>query len=649
MAGDLPVGTGRVLNIWDLISNIGGPDQLGRAISMKFQSWMIYREKWLEEKAELRDYLFGTDTSKTSNRKLPWKNSTVTPKLTQIRDNLHANYMAAMFPHREWLKWEGDTEDDETEKKRQAIQSYMKTKLQQSGFETEISKLVLDYIDYGNCFASAEWVDESTIDPVTKEIRRGYIGPRVIRISPYDIVFNPLAPSFESSPKIIRTIMTLGDLALRAKDLPKNSPEVRMFEQAMDKSINVRKEIRNLSRSDTLKSEGFQIDGFGTIQQYYDSDYVEILTFFGDIYDVQSETFYQNYVISVIDRTWVIQQKPNPNWTAHSGIYHAGWRMRPDNLYAMGPLDNLVGMQYRIDHLENLKADVFDMIALPFLKIKGFVQDFEWEPGGRGYTGDDGDIECLKPDATALNADMQIDRIMKLMEEMAGAPREAMGIRSPGEKTKFEVQTLDNAASRLFMNKARHFELTFLEKLLNYMLELSRKNMSSADIVRTLDSNIDAVIFSTVSKDDITANGILHPVGASHFAYRANLLQNIVTLSNSAVMQDEGVKVHISGKKTAKLLEELNDLERFKLFEENIRVIEQNETMRLANAMKDQTDTQSITPSGQGADTQGLPGAGPPPKAGATAGPKDQEAQWYTTRDQRQMATTLLKGDQGNG
>jgi hypothetical protein len=36
---------------------------------------------------------------------------------------------------------------------------------------------------------------------------------------------------------------------------------------------------------------------------------------------------------------------------------------------------------------------------------------------------------------------------MNLMEEMAGAPKEAMGFRSPGEKTKYEVQRLESAAS----------------------------------------------------------------------------------------------------------------------------------------------------------------------------------------------------------
>ena len=119
----------------------------------------------------------------------------------------------------------------------------------------------------------------------------------------------------------------------------------------------------------------------------------------------------------------------------------------------MGPLDNLVGMQYRLDHLENLKADVFDLIAHHVLKIKGHVEDFDYGPGETIYVGDEGDVEFMRPDVTALNADMQIDRLEAKMEDMVGAPKQAMGIRTPGEKTKFEVQTLDNASSRIFQSK----------------------------------------------------------------------------------------------------------------------------------------------------------------------------------------------------
>ena len=143
----------------------------------------------------------------------------------------------------------------------------------------------------------------------------------------------------------------------------------------------------------------------------------------------------------------------------------------------MGPLDNLVGMQYRIDHLENLKADVFDMIAHPIAKVQGFVEDFSFGPGEKIYVGEDGNVEFMRPDTTALNADTQIAILENKMEEMAGAPRQAMGIRTPGEKTAFEVQTLDNASSRVFMNKVSYFERNFLEPLINDMLELSRRNM----------------------------------------------------------------------------------------------------------------------------------------------------------------------------
>jgi hypothetical protein len=586
---------GRVLNINQLLAD--SKDQLAEVISQKYSEWDNFRQKWLEEKKELRNYLFATDTRKTSNSKLPWKNSTTIPKLTQIRDNLHANYMEAMFPNEHWLQWEGSTADDELETKAKAIESYMRTKLRQDNAEIIISQLVLDYIDYGNCFATAEWVDESTTDE-TGTVIRGYVGPRIVRFSPYDIVFNPLAPSFEKSPKIIRSIKSLGELYKDLQTMDPNTDEARAYKQALDKSTGIRSKVAGISRGDTLKSDGLQIDGFSSIQHYFGSDYVEILTFYGDLYDIQQQKFLENHIISVIDRCFIIRKEKNPDWTVGPAIFHAGWRIRPDNLYAMGPLDNLVGMQYRMDHLENLKADAFDMIAFPVLKIKGYVENFVYEPGSRIIVGEDGDVVFMHPDVTALNADNQIDVLEQRMEQMAGAPREAMGIRSPGEKTKFEVQKLDNAASRIFNNKIEQFERVFAQKLYNYMLQLARKNMSSNDVTRTLDSQIDAIVFSTITKEDITANGNLRPIGASHFAAQANLLQNIVSLANSPLLQDPAVNRHLSGKKIAKLVERLTDLDEYAIYGENIRVIEEQETARLANVAQERVDVGAITPPG---------------------------------------------------
>lgn len=570
-------------------------DYLATAISLKYDEWQTYRQKWLEEKKELRNYLFATDTRSTSNSALPWKNSTTTPKLTQIRDNLHANYLAALFPGQDWLEWEGQSESDEITQKKEAIENYMQTKIRQDNAEAVFSRLLLDYVDYGNVFATVDWADESiTLEDGT--IKRGYVGPRFRRISPYDIVFNPVASRFEDSPKIIRSLQDLGEIATLIEKLEEGEKK-RNYEKVLSRSLEVRRAVRD-AKEDTYKGEGFLYDGFSDIQQYFSSDLVEVLTFYGDIFDINRGKLLKNYKIVIIDRAWVIEEEQNTDWVAGSGIFHAGWRLRPDNLYAMGPLDNLVGMQYRIDHLENIKADAYDLIAFPIQKVSGSVDDYTYQPGERIYIGEEGDVEFMRTDLSSIiSADNQIETLMFRMEELAGAPREAMGFRTPGEKTKFEVQILDNAAQRVFLNKTEQFEKEFLTKLLNYAIGLARQNMSASDVVRTLDSEVEAVIFSTITKEDLIANGLLRPVGASHFARKANILQNIVNLSNTALMQDPSINVHLSGKKIAKLIEELAELEDFKLYSENIRVIEQAETQRMIDGSQARIEQARQTPS----------------------------------------------------
>jgi hypothetical protein len=563
----------------DFAEYIGTPDVLANAIGNKYLEWANQRRSWVEDKKELRNYVFATDTTKTSNATLPWKNSTTTPKLCQIRDNLHANYMAALFPNDDWLLWEGDDEDAEAEEKRKVISSYIRNKLRYGNFINIVSTMVYDFIDYGNVIGTTEYVNETRIDEETGEVYPGYVGPRAVRLSPYDVLINPVASSIDNSPKLIRYIKSLGEVAADIED----HPEMGYLAEVFNDIVTVRQNVSGLSTHDVDKAEGYTIDGFGSIFEYYQSDYVELLEFHGDIYDTATKQLLKNRIITIADRQRVIRNVANPSWRGQS-IRHAGWRLRPDNLYAMGPLDNLVGMQYRIDHLENLKADVFDMIAHPIAKVQGFVEDFSFGPGEKIYVGEDGNVEFMRPDTTALNADTQIAILENKMEEMAGAPRQAMGIRTPGEKTAFEVQTLDNASSRVFMNKVSYFERNFLEPLINDMLELARRNMEISDVVRVVDDEFGAALFETITPEDLAARGKIRPIGARHFAQRANQFQNMLNLLNSAVGQDPAINVHISGIKTAQVIEELLNIEKFNLVQPNIRVAEQLETQRMMNA-----------------------------------------------------------------
>ena len=576
------------------LAGILTPERMATEISNTFNRWNNLRSAWLTEKQELRNYLFATDTRKTSNSKLPWKNSTTIPKLCQIRDNLHANYMAALFPNSDWLDWEGDTEEAQTKEKASVIKSFVKNKIRASEFEDTVSRLVLDWIDDGNIFATVEFSDETITNKLTGEVIPGYVGPKLIRISPMDICFDPTASSFEKTPKIIRTLKSLGSL----KKETSGYKDTGFANKAFDKAMEIRGKVAGINSGDVFKDNGFMIDGFGSAQQYFASGLVEVLEFYGDLYDVEKNELLENHVITIIDRSHIIRKEPNTNWLGKDHFYHESWRQRPDNLYGMGPLDNLVGMQYRIDHLENLRADAFDVIAFPMQKIKGDVEAYDYQPGEKIYVGDEGDVTFMHPDTTCLAADNQIQALELKMEELAGAPRQAMGIRTPGEKTAYEVSSLDNAASRIFQNKTLMLERNFLTKVLNAMLEVGRRNLTGTELIKTLDSDVNAQIFQKISKDDILASGKLRPVGASHFAKRNQFVQNLNGMLNSAVGQDPSVNVHISGLKVAQIMEEALDLGKYALVRENVRVFEQMNTKRLINSGAQQLQVENATPAG---------------------------------------------------
>jgi hypothetical protein len=581
--------SGKVAEIQTLLN----PQALAAQLTQLYDRWKQQRSNVEAEWLELRNYLFATDTSTTSNNTLPWKNSTTLPKLTQIRDNLHANYMDALFPNDSWFKWEGFSQDAVTKEKRGVIESYLKNKIREGGFKETISKCVLDYIDYGNAIGDVEWVNENHIDQVTQEKVTTYIGPKVVRVSPVDIVFNPTAAEFRMSPKFTRVVKTIGELK---KDV-ETHPEYRYSQGVFDKIVNVRKALTDFRMDDVNKAQAYVADGFGNISDYYQSGYVELLEFEGDIHDQETGNLLERRIITIVDRTHVLRSVENPSWLGKDSKELVGWRDRPDNLYGMGPLANLVGMQYRIDHLENLKADAMDLTVQPPLVIVGDVEPFTYGPFEKIYVPEDGSVTSLAPNQAVLSVNNEINYLLMLMEEMAGAPKEAMGIRSPGEKTAFEVQQLQNAAGRIFQHKTLKFE-TFIEKLLNNMLEVARRNMDSADLIRVMDDDLGVVSFMSITKEDITAKGKLRPVGARHYSTRAQLMQNLSGVFGSPI--GNIIAPHISSKKLAQLVEEFMGFEQFDFISDNVAIFEQAETQKLMNEAQTQIDTEAQVPAEEG-------------------------------------------------
>jgi hypothetical protein len=578
-------------------------DSLANKIADMWVRWDNARNVWKSDQQELRNYLFATDTRKTSNSKLPWKNSTVTPKLTQIRDNLHANYMAALFPSENWFFWEATDKSPELTKKRYAITNYLKQKLKASNFQLLVSQLVYDYIDFGNVVVTYDYVRDVISDNTGNVVSR-YIGPKAYRINPTDIVFNPLSETFDKTPVVRRMLKSVGDLMNDVE----TKPALNYSKATLNKAMAFRQNYRD--DPEFKKELNMAIDGFGSADEYLDSDMVELLEFWGDIYDPDTKQLLRNQLVTVIDRKWILRKQPNPMWTGSKPMFHCGWRLRTDNLWAQGPLDQLVGMQYRIDHLENLKADVFDLIAYPVMVVKGStVEEFEYEPGATVFVGDEGGLEFLRPDATALQADMQINELMNRMEELAGAPKQAMGIRTPGEKTKYEVQSLENAAGRIFQSKVSWFERNILEPLLNGMLAEAIRNFEGVERIRTVDEDYGTEAFVEVTKDDLMAAGKIYPIGARHFGEQARFIQEL-NQTMVAVQAIPTVAAHISGKAIAKALEENLGWQNYKIVQDNAMIFEQAETQRLMNQVSEDIQTEAtINPEGDMSE-EGMPPQG---------------------------------------
>jgi len=579
------------------MNTVFAQDDVAKQVAWQWDKYNQQRRVKIEDWKELRNYIFATDTSSTSNSSLPWKNSTHLPKLCQVRDNLHSNYISALFPNDDWMTWEADDMESAAHEKAEAIEGYLKNKARKSHLRTEVSKLLYDYIDYGNAFATVSYCNDYKVNEDGESIPQ-YIGPRLHRISPLDIVFNPMADNFSNTFKIIRSIKTVGEIQkLAATDEDWRN----ILEQRNAKLMK----LGGFSIEDFDKWDGYSVDGFGNLYEYYTSGFVEILEFYGDI-SVEGGEVREDRIITVVDRSLVVKDVECPSWFGTAPIFHVGWRFRPDNLWAMGPLDNLVGLQYRIDHLENLKSDAMDLAIHPPLVIKGDVEEFEWGPGAE-IIANDGDVQELAKNVQwVITSQNEIAQIEQKMETYAGAPAEAMGIRTAGEKTAFEVQQLQNAAGRIFQEKITTFEIELLEPALMAMLEVSRRNLDGSDIIRVMDDDLGIQKFLTVTRSDITASGTIRPIGARHFAAQAQLVQNLAQTFNTPIGQM--IMPHTSSINMAKMLGNVFGVEQYNLFEANIALQEQQETQRMQNQLQEDLMVEMQQPPAPvGAPSENIP------------------------------------------
>lgn len=579
-------------------------DSLAENISNKWLTWVNARAPWEERYRKVLQYLYSTTTDtiygQASN---PWCSNVHIPKLTQLRDVLITYELESLFSLSDYFTFEGFTQDSNKILNRSIIKNLLKNMLDEGGFRETIEKLVDDYIDAGNCFVMPIWESQQVSD--ANGIKSLFWeGAKAVRINPLDITFDPTACDFKDSPKIIRTVMSLGELAVQAEKDP-------IMKKGFDKAMKIRRDIMTaMTNGDTIKGDEITIAGFGNWSAYVSSDVVELLTFYGTVYDVVKKELHQNKKIVIMDRRVLLTEEDMDDLNGYNFIFKGGYRDRKDILWAMSPLENLLGMQARIDFLENKRSDCYDATVNPVKLIKGNVDMPDaLGPGDEIRTDIDCDVRYLAPDTSILTADTLMDRYEIKMEEFVGSPKEVLGFRTPGEKTMYEVEQLMTAATRLFQRQIRKFEREVLEPILNGLLKLFLKRKAGQTIkLKYWDAEKEYYAFKDITIDDIDATGRIVVFGTEVAQDKAKVSQALLSLGQNPLFMDEVVRNNFSPTELGKVFSYVSGLDRFNdLFKKDARLYEITEQQKKIEQLAQQVDqvkADSLAEAQNSADSQ---------------------------------------------
>jgi hypothetical protein len=317
---------------------------------------------------------------------------------------------------------------------------------------------------------------------------------------------------------------------------------------------------------------------------------IELLWFYGDIYDEATQEIHKGRCIISVDGNTIVYDGFEPK----NKIFKGQWKPRPDNLWSQGPLDNLIGINYMINHRENSKNDSIDKFATPDRAYVGDVEEIYDEVTGQTkyIMPEGGSVTDITPDATVLTYDNQIQMHVEMARRAARIPQQLSGFKTSGEKTAFEVQNLNDGAFRGFINKAMQFEEDVIEPCVTAEIRLAKENFSA--VIKVLEEDEEGVIsVLEVTEDDLSSNGKLIPFGARRFSRNLQQLAALQNLKQSGIYDIVGK--HFNTYDLARVWEDLNGFDKFgtvSKFAHIDEALEEQEASMLAEQEMEQTMSQ---------------------------------------------------------
>ena len=205
-----------------------------------------------------------------------------------------------------------------------------------------------------------------------------------------------------------------------------------------------------------------------------------------------------------------------------------------------------------------------------------------------------GSVSDIRPDSTVLTFDNQIMMHRDLARTSARLPQQLAGFRTAGEKTATEVQSLNDGAFRGFINKVSQVEEDLLEPFVQAELRIAKENFSS--IIKVLEEDEEGILLTTsITEEDLSANGKLIPHGSRRFSRQLQQLQGLTQLANTQIGQM--VAPHINTYNLAKTVEELYGFDKFGFVNKFASIDEQMEMEERSMLAQQEMVQQSSEPT----------------------------------------------------
>lgn len=240
-----------------------------------------------------------------------------------------------------------------------ALKYYLMDVLSDMDYESGMTRLVREAVQYGTAFAGLEWVKEQATrwkrsylkDPVTgieypidnEAVETVYDAPAFRPMDIYYTVCDPTAQNMRTAPIIYRKAL---------------SPHEIMADQSYsDVTWNFLESANNFldtdNRADVYQREYQRQGGLVNLPDAY-NDKREVYEMWGDIVD--GKDVYRNYVAETINGR-LVRFEPNPYWMPHNPILKVRYCSESTRVYGRSPLASITGLQAAFDTAINQYLD----------------------------------------------------------------------------------------------------------------------------------------------------------------------------------------------------------------------------------------------------------------------------------------------------